>query len=94
MYNSRTPADLDKEREQAFADDKNSHWWAIHQKKEARRAHEHGLISYMFIRFFISLAWLVKWLMILAVVTVGSFVGYEVYKRKVQSAYKNRRMMA
>lgn len=94
VYNSRTPADLDKEREQAFADDKSSHWWAIHQKKEARRAHEHGLISYMLIRFFISLAWLIKWLVILALVAVGSFVGYEVYKRKVQSAYKNRRMMA
>ena len=48
----------------------------------------------MLIRFFISLAWLIKWLVILALVAVGSFVGYEVYKRKVQSAYKNRRMMA
>lgn len=91
VYNSRSPADLEREREIEFSDDSKKSWLNAQQKQ---REHHESLLSYMVVRFFLSLAWLLKWIMILATITVASVVGYEVYKRKVQTAYKNRRMMA
>lgn len=94
VYNSRSPEDLERERQLAFADDKSKSWWSSKDEKKTPSNHGSDLLVHVIVRFFLSVLWLLKWVMVIAVIVVIGVIGYEMFKRKMQAAYKNRRMMA
>ncbi|CCV00577.1 unnamed protein product [Malassezia sympodialis ATCC 42132] len=93
VYHSRTPADLENERLQAFSESSGTGWW--NKKQDEAKNMESATVFQLLKRLVLFFVWVIKWLVILAVLGAAGYFGNKYYQqKKVPSTYKNRRMMA
>jgi len=94
VYHSRTPTDIENERLRAFADNSGTGWWNKKPDDETRNM-ESATVFQMLKRLVLFFVWVVKWLVILAILGAAGYFGYKYYQQKKgPNTYKNRRMMA
>ncbi|WFD03937.1 hypothetical protein MOBT1_002634 [Malassezia obtusa] len=96
VYHSRTPADLERERLRMFGDQSSSkkNWWSTDDADLTRTRHKRPAQARpsLFKRFFLGIAHLIKWVVILAAIAAAAYFGYQYYSSHTRR--HTRRTMA